>query len=81
MNLKKMAATATMTGALGFAAVGLGTGTAQADPHCRWVPGKVPGRGWGCIAPPGHLNQVFEEAPGHWDVWGHKINPGKVNHW
>lgn len=81
MNLKKMAATATMAGALGFAAAGLGAGTAQADPHCWWVPNSLEGPGPGCLAPPGHLKQAGFGSPGHWDVWGHKINPGKVNHW
>ncbi|BBZ09471.1 hypothetical protein MDOR_36400 [Mycolicibacterium doricum] len=76
MNLKKLAATATMTGALGFAAVGLGAGTAQADPHCWWVPDPLQGPGPGCLAPPGHLNHVSDVPPGHW-----KVKPGKVNHW
>ncbi|WP_157546251.1 hypothetical protein [Mycobacterium sp. IS-1742] len=81
MNLKKIAATATMTGALGFAAIGLGAGTAQADPNCWWVPHVVQGPGPGCLPPPGHLNQMGFGPPGHWDVWGHKVNPGAVNHW
>lgn len=76
MNLKKIAATATMTGALSFAAIGLGAGTAQADPHCWLIPNGLQGPGPGCLAPPGHLNKVFDVPPGHW-----KVNPGKVNHW
>ena len=80
MNLKKIAATATMTGALGFAALGLGSGVVQADP-CWWIPGVFQGPGPGCVAPPGHLNQQGFGPPGQWDIWGHKINPGWVNHW
>jgi hypothetical protein len=81
MNLKKIAATASMTGALGLAAVGLGSGAAQAGPDfCEWLPGKFEGPGPGCLAPPGHLNKFFG-PPGHWDVGGHKVNPGWVNHW
>jgi hypothetical protein len=32
MNLKKIAVTATLAGAMGIAALGLGTGSAQASP-------------------------------------------------
>ena len=75
MNLKKIAATATMTGALGLAAVGSGAGQAQADPggDCLWFLPDGPGHG--CLPPPGHVNDVFG-PPGHWPV-----NPGWVNHW
>jgi hypothetical protein len=76
MKIKKLAATATMAGALGFTAFGLAAGSAQADPGWRCpLPPGVQGPGPGCVAPPGQLNQFFG-PPGHW--W---VNPGAVNHW
>jgi hypothetical protein len=38
MHLKKIVAGATISGALGFTALGLGVGTANADDHGPWVP-------------------------------------------
>jgi hypothetical protein len=48
-NLKTVAAGAAIAGALGMAALGVGSGVASADPgwgHGRWDPGYG-GRGWG----------------------------------
>lgn len=81
MKLKRIAATAMVTGALGAAALGLGAGTAQAEGWPFPLP-PVPdliGPGPGVLPPPGHLNKFFG-PPGHWDVFGFKINPGFVNH-
>src|SRR6478609_10291588 len=45
MNLKKMAGTALLAGAMGAAGLGLGAGTAQADDHwVPWNPGGPPGQ-------------------------------------
>jgi hypothetical protein len=45
MKLKKIAAGTALAGALGFGALGVGAGLAQADPP--WPPGpNVPGPGW-----------------------------------
>lgn len=83
MKLKKIAATTIVTGALGAAALGVGAGTAQADnlpfpPPLPPIPDLI-GPGPGVFAPPGHLNKFFG-PPGHWDIFGFKINPGFVNH-
>jgi hypothetical protein len=51
MNLKKLAATAAMSAALGFGAIGLGAGAAQAD-----------GNGHGCWPFP---CDTFQGPPGH----------------
>lgn len=83
MNLRKIAATASMTGALGFAAVGFGTGVAQADdfdlvdwPHVPGVPDveipEIPGiprggPGPGVLPPPGEIGQIVGVAPGQWN--------------
>jgi hypothetical protein len=82
MNLKKIAGTTMVAGALGAAALGLGAGTAQADGWPFPPPPPVPdlvGPGPGVLPPPGHLNKIFG-PPGHWDIFGIKINPGFVNH-
>ena len=57
MNIKKIAGTATLAAALGAAALGLGAGSAQADPkwvdpNIPWIPGDWnpdwnPGVNWG----------------------------------
>lgn len=86
MNVKKLAATVIMTGALSVAAHGLGAGTAQADSNGHG--GCWP---WPCDAfqgPPGHNpfgppgqvkkdpflgpfpNPVYGVPPGHWDDRG-----------
>ena len=85
MKLKRIAATTMVTGALGAAALGLGAGTAQADgfPLPPFPLPPVPdliGPGPGVLPPPGHLNKLGLGPPGHWDIFGIKINPGFVNH-
>jgi hypothetical protein len=74
MNLKRIAATATMTGALGAAALGLGASPAQADPDWDpwwpwdpeipeiWEPGDF------VRIPPGHVKKwcPWNSPPGHW---------------
>ena len=57
MEIKKLAATTAMAGALGFAAFGLGNGLAQADPKFPGPPNPPgPGNGevWLPGDPPGH---------------------------
>jgi len=84
MNLKKIAATATMTGALSVAALGIGVGTAQADRgdghHGCWPfpcdtfqgpPGQNP---FGI--PPGQLKKMENIGPFDNPVEG--VPPG---HW
>ncbi|KUI46486.1 hypothetical protein AU198_02475 [Mycobacterium sp. GA-1199] len=54
MEIKKLAATTAMAGALGLSAFALGSGLAQADPP-RPDPGPHPGIShWGPGDPPGH---------------------------
>ncbi|OBB55913.1 hypothetical protein A5757_02360 [Mycobacterium sp. 852013-51886_SCH5428379] len=81
MKSSSIAATTIVAGAIGAAALGVGVGTAQADP---WLPPPPPipgfvGPGPGVLPPPGHLNKIFG-PPGHWHIHGVKINPGHVNH-
>lgn len=68
MKMKKLAATATMAGALGLGALGFGAGPAQADPN-NWVP-KPPPPGqvgqWVGV-PPGQISHIVGVPPGHWD--------------
>jgi hypothetical protein len=75
MKLKKIAVTATMTGALALTAVGA-AGTTQADPDwcVPWVPCVDVAPGPGVLPPPGQIGHVFG-PPGDWPV-----NPGWVNH-
>jgi hypothetical protein len=84
MHLKKFAAEATLAGAVGFAALGAGTGLAHADPF--WptpppppIPAPGPGAnvGWpGNPLPPG---QNYQPPPGHADdvvpVWAPPAPP------
>jgi hypothetical protein len=84
MHLKKFAAEATLAGAVGFAALGAGTGLAHADPF--WptpppppIPAPGPGAnvGWpGNPLPPG---QHYQPPPGHADdvvpVWAPPAPP------
>jgi len=72
MNLKKIAGTATLAGALGAAALGLGAGTAQADnwePWVPWVPHVDDWVDWNPWAP-GQLKKMcpwpIDTPPGHW---------------
>ncbi len=76
MKLKRIAASATIGGALVLASLGA-AGAAQADDDwcLPWVPcAHVPGPGW--VPPPGQIGQITGIPPGHWPV-----NPGWVNHW
>ena len=81
MNIKRIAGTATLAAALGAAALGLGAGSAQADPkwvdpNIPWIPGDWdpdwypdwnPGVNWG---PPGQVKKMCPgpcgTPPGHW---------------
>ena len=79
MNVKKIAGTATVAGALGAAALGLGAGSAQADPD--WWDPNIP------VIPsvddffdfnpfgPGDLKQLcpWHSPPGHWVFGPHGI--------
>jgi hypothetical protein len=70
MNLKKIAAGAVLSGALGAAALGVGAGAASADPN--WPsppPWPVPGPGVNVGAPGNPLppGQVYLPPPGHRD--------------
>jgi hypothetical protein len=85
MNVKKLAATAAISGAMGLTAIGIGAGTAQADDHGGWgcwgfpcdgfqgPPGQNP-----LGIPPGQLKKqlpgpLHDVPPGHWDdvpLWG-----------
>jgi hypothetical protein len=71
MKLRKIAATAAVTGALGFGAVGLGAGQAQAHPDpWWWDPVPPPGHiGQIVGVPPGHIGHVVGVPPGHWGKW------------
>lgn len=69
MKLKKIAAGVAALGALGFASVGIGAGSAQADDGwCWWGwcdPVPPPGH---FVPTPGHIAQLpFIPPPGHWD--------------
>ncbi len=76
MRIKKIAGGAAIAGALGVAGLGLGAGSAQADPH--WVP-DIPGIPWGpghwvddwvpdVGLPPGQAMNLIPGCPppGHW---------------
>lgn len=75
MNLKKIAASATVAGALGLGALGFGSGVAQAKPHdplppfppipgdVAWVPGVDP-PGHNPFGPPGQVMQGNPVVPG-----------------
>lgn len=55
MEIKKLAATTAMAGALGLSAFALGSGLAQADPPRPDIPGPDPGiSNWAPGDPPGH---------------------------
>jgi hypothetical protein len=89
MNVKKIAAGATIATVLGFGALG-GTGLAQAKPHvpgpCEmiaggWCPGDPPGHN--PIGPPGQIMQgnpvvpgLTGVPPGHWgNPWEFGLPP------
>jgi hypothetical protein len=75
VNVKKIAGTASIAGALGAAALGLGAGMAQADPG-PWIPPVPPVphlddvTGWHPV-PPGQIQRVCpaHSPPGH-DIGG-----------
>lgn len=87
MKIKTLAATSAMAGALGFAAMGIGSGFAHADPkpnppvpgHDVWRPGDPPGHN--PFGPPGQVkkdpalgilpNPLYGVPPGHWDDPGY----------
>jgi hypothetical protein len=69
MSVKKIAAKATVVGALGFAAIGFGAGPANAHP---FPPVPIPSPGQIAELPfvpsPGQLAQwPLVPPPGHWD--------------
>ncbi|MDT5096602.1 MAG: hypothetical protein QOC76_339 [Mycobacterium sp.] len=75
MNMKKLAATAAISGAMGLTAIGIGAGTAQADDHGGWGCWGFPCDGF--QGPPGQLKKLpgplHDVPPGHWDdvpLWG-----------
>ena len=61
MNLKKIAWTATLAGALGAAALGLGAGSAQAAPK---NPNPVVPNDTDFTRPPGHIGRDLGTPPG-----------------
>lgn len=82
MEIKKLAATTAMAGALGLSAFGLASGVAQADPKVPNIPGppNPPGPGishWSPGDPPGHnpfgppgqvkKDLFYNVPPGHWN--------------
>jgi hypothetical protein len=62
MNLKKIAWTATLAGALGAATLGLGAGSAQAQPKSN--PHPVVPSNTDFNQPPGHIGQDLGIPPG-----------------
>jgi hypothetical protein len=82
VNMKKIAGAAMIASALGAASLGLGTGSAQADPgwgpNIPWIPGPGdlvdwdPGINWG---PPGQVKKwcPWQSPPGHWVGGPHGI--------
>ncbi|MDT5282586.1 MAG: hypothetical protein QOJ20_3781 [Mycobacterium sp.] len=67
MNVKKIAGTVTIASAVGAAALGLGAGTAQADPWLPWVPDAGDWVDWNPNAP-GNIKNTWCPwlPPGHW---------------
>lgn len=71
MIAKKIVGTAAIVGALGAAALGVGTVVAQANPGPR-IPGPpgphIVDNGHGNPLPPGQIKQVcpWQSPPGHW---------------
>jgi hypothetical protein len=78
VDLKRIAGTATIAGALGAAALGLGAGSAQADPDWVDIP-VIPDVGdwvdWNPWPPPGQLKKwcPWHSPPGHWVGGPHGI--------
>ncbi|KUI35431.1 hypothetical protein AU195_11270 [Mycobacterium sp. IS-1496] len=86
MKIKTLAATSAMAGALGFAAMGIGTGLAQAEPNGPkpnppvpgddvWLPGDPPGHN--PFGPPGRVMNAPEAVDGV-PNWLNGVPPG---HW
>lgn len=79
MGPKKIIAATAITGSLGAAALGLGAGTAQADPWIPWVPDIpwVPNVDDWVPNPvaPGQLKKwcPWHSPPGHWVGGPHGI--------
>lgn len=71
MVVKKIVAAAAAVGAMGFGAVVLGAGQANADPDWR-IPMPPPGHVGQIVGiPPGHISHLpFVPPPGHWDKPG-----------
>lgn len=68
MNIKKIAATATMAGALAFGALGFGAAPAQADDWRFPDPLPPPGHVGQIVGvPPGQIGKFIGVPPGHWD--------------
>lgn len=69
MDFKRFFAGAAMAGALGSAALGIGAGMAQADPHGPNIPGCVGGPGVNCNGPGTPLppGQRGFPPPGHYN--------------
>ena len=69
MKLKKIAATAAMVGAMGFAAVGVGAGQANADNfEIPFFPSPGEINNIPFVPPPGQISHLpFVPPPGHWD--------------
>ncbi|MGE2717912.1 hypothetical protein ACQI4L_27955 [Mycolicibacterium litorale] len=74
MNLKRIGLTATVAGAMGAAALGLGAGSAQAD-HDEWWEPEIPFIDVNVGVPPGHIGVPPGQLkkwipgappPGHW---------------
>ena len=82
MNLKKIDGTAALAGALGAAALGLGAGSAQADPgwdpNIPWIPGprRLGSRTW-FQTTCGHPDRLRTHgAPGSRPVTGLGVHTG-----
>jgi hypothetical protein len=67
MKLKRIAASAAVAGALGFASIGVGAGQAEARDWCWWGWCDIPPPGH-FVPSPGHIGQLpFVPPPGQWD--------------
>lgn len=75
MTSKKLIGTATLAGALGAAALGIGAGLAQADDN--WKPWQPDGNHWSNWLPasPGQIKHDYcpWDPPGHWIGGPHGI--------
>ncbi|KUI25242.1 hypothetical protein [Mycobacterium sp. GA-2829] len=80
MNFTKIGLTATVAGAMGAAALGLGAGTAQADHNDWWEP-HIPYVD--VHIPPGHVGHIVHVPPGQLKKWipGPDVPPGHWGRW